>query len=553
MLAILFCTWFVEDATAQFERPVGVTSVGRQAIVVNQGNKTLTVVENGRAVVSSITTRSSPTAIVQVVGESTPDFLVADSEGLMRGRIGDSGIGIVDRLPLPQPGHVAIDTDSAVVVVTSRWDLEAHIVRLQPKLAIAGTVELPFVAGQTAAIGNGRFLVADAFGGSLAVLDATSGDVISRSQLRGHNIRGLLRNGEEVLIAHQILSQTARTELADVHWGTLMQNVISRVTIDSLLAGKPKSSTIALGDVENGAADPGRMVRLPDGRIAVVLSGVDEVLISPLPDRRGRFRFAKGTRIKVGARPTSLAVTPDGNLVVTNKLSNSVSMVDVDAATSRQVLAENSTERNAAERGEIAFFSAKLSHDGWLSCHSCHTSGHTPGLLADTLGDDAFGNPKLIPSLLGVGSTKPFGWSGNFDRLSDQIAKSIRTTMHGTPDETTAEDIAAYLRSLELPTGSALPATRNGLNVFRKHDCVRCHVPANGFTSSETYDVGFKDESGQARFNPPSLRGVGRRFRFFHDGRATSLSEALRLHTQGLNKQVESADLQQLEQFLRGL
>ena len=51
----------------------------------------------------------------------------------------------------------------------------------------------------------------------------------------------------------------------------------------------------------------------------------------------------------------------------------------------------------AADRGERLFFDGRLSHDGWLSCQSCHTDGHTNNALADTLGDGSFGAAKRLP------------------------------------------------------------------------------------------------------------------------------------------------------------
>ena len=86
-----------------------------------------------------------------------------------------------------------------------------------------------------------------------------------------------------------------------------------------------------------------------------------------------------------------------------------------------------------------------------MSCQSCHTDGHTNGLLSDTLGDGSFGAAKKIPSLLGVGATAPWTWTGSITRLEDQVRKSIQTTMHGR--ETASNDdhvraLTAYLRSL---------------------------------------------------------------------------------------------------------
>ena len=58
---------------------------------------------------------------------------------------------------------------------------------------------------------------------------------------------------------------------------------------------------------------------------------------------------------------------------------------------------------------------------------------------------------KKIPSLLGVGATAPWTWTGSISRLEDQVRKSIQTTMHGR--ETASNDdhvraLTAYLRSL---------------------------------------------------------------------------------------------------------
>ena len=59
---------------------------------------------------------------------------------------------------------------------------------------------------------------------------------------------------------------------------------------------------------------------------------------------------------------------------------------------------------------------AKLAHDGWFSCHSCHTDGHTNSRLNDSLGDGSFGAPKRVLSLLGVNDTAPWAWNGGIQQ-----------------------------------------------------------------------------------------------------------------------------------------
>ena len=215
------------------------------------------------------------------------------------------------------------------------------------------------------------------------------------------------------------------------------------------------------------------------------------------------------------------------------------------------------------DRGEQLFYDARLSLDGWLSCHSCHTDGHANGLLNDNFGDQSFGAPKRVPSLLGAGRTRPWAWNGSQERLSEQIKKSVHVTMQGvesslaTPDNFAA--LAAYVRSL--PSAPALDEARGNLDpaavargraVFAARECADCHAePA--FTTSATYDVGLSDELGNREFNPPGLRGVSQRSAFFHDGRAGTLRDVFAVHRHAGARRLADGELDDLLAFLRSL
>ncbi|HXY34661.1 MAG TPA: hypothetical protein VEI07_10570, partial [Planctomycetaceae bacterium] len=82
--------------------------------------------------------------------------------------------------------------------------------------------------------------------------------------------------------------------------------------------------------------------------------------------------------------------------------------------------------------------------------------------------------------------------------------------------------------------------------------CDRCHVPPT-FTSPRVYDVGLADELGNRQFNPPSLRGVGQRSAFFHDGRTTSLRDVFAVHRHPGSTQIPEAELADLLAFLRSV
>src|SRR5262249_38405120 len=268
--------------------------------------------------------------------------------------------------------------------------------------------------------------------GQLAVVHGDKVAVESVQSLPAHNIRGLAvtADGKELLLTHQLLNEKALTTASDVHWGNLMGNHLRSLRLADVL--DPKADLILggrrylLGDVGRAAGDPAGLVARPDGGVVIAFAGVDEVFLAPKPD-------ALGDRIGVGRRPTAVVLSADGKRAfVANTFGDSVSVIDVAA---KKVQAEiklgPQPELSAADRGELLFHDARLSHDGWLSCQSCHTDGHSNGLLADTLGDGDFGAPKRVLSLRGVKDTGPWAWNGSVTKLSDQVRKSVEQTMRG--------------------------------------------------------------------------------------------------------------------------
>jgi cytochrome c peroxidase len=241
-------------------------------------------------------------------------------------------------------------------------------------------------------------------------------------------------------------------------------------------------------------------------------------------------------------------------------MDDTVSVLDVADARVRATIALGVRgEPTAAQRGEAAFFDARHSLDGWMSCHSCHTEGHANQLLNDNFDDETTGTPKRVLSLLGVADTGPWSWLGLQQTLESQVTTALQRTLGGfhTDDERrrVAADIAAYLRTLDPAPGveqvrqpERSARFENGRALFERLDCGRCHRPPT-YTSARTYDVGLPG-GGHARLNPPSLRGVSQRDRFFHDGRARSLHEALGPmgHPDGVR--LSAAELEALIRFL---
>ena len=246
------------------------------------------------------------------------------------------------------------------------------------------------------------------------------------------------------------------------------------------------------------------------GDLIVALAGVDEIAITASPDQGPR-------RIVVGHRPAAVAPSPDGLVVyVADSLDDTVSVVEIKSGMRRATIALGPRpELTSAQRGERLFSSAKLSHDGWMSCHSCHSDGHTNNLVCDTLGDGSYGAAEARAFAAWRGRDRPWTWTGSMARLEDQVSKSIATTMHGTKlKDSQIADLKAYLETLSPPSRITVRRWRSRFagGGQRAGDFpgaqVRVVPRTAGVHVAGRYDVGLRDEVGNREFNPPSLRGA---------------------------------------------
>src|SRR5690606_26743039 len=119
---------------------------------------------------------------------------------------------------------------------------------------------------------------------------------------------------------------------------------------------------------------PASVAIAPNGIVVVCLSGINEIAM-------GREHDFSLFRIPVGKRPTAVTISSDSRRAyVANTFGDSVSVVDLEQ---RRTIGEISLgpqrALSDAEKGELLFYDAHMSHDGWMSCHSCHTDGHTNG------------------------------------------------------------------------------------------------------------------------------------------------------------------------------
>ncbi|MEM1294416.1 MAG: cytochrome c peroxidase [Verrucomicrobiota bacterium] len=457
------------------------------------------------------------------------------------------------------PVSLSVDPWKKRAYIIDKWRQRVISVRFSPTLELQGSCQLPFIPREQLLLANGKqLLVADAQGGNLAVLNADTLEIRSIRQLPAHNIRGLALNpdGDRIFISHQRLNPLARTTFDDIHWGMTMSNVVREIPVSAVL--NPKTNLVDesriwnLGTTGNGAGDPDDLSFLESDEIVIAVGGTGQIFW-------GKFGDTAPTRIATGARPTALAIDEfSERIYVSNSLEDRISVLDFDRkkVVGSIEIARKDLMISAAGRGQQLFFNARLSHDGWMSCHSCHTNGHTNEQLADTFGDRSFGTAKRIPSLLGRAQTAPFGWLGNKANLESQIEATLESTMHHNGGGFTAqqvEDLVAFLKSLPSPPRFEVTSAANrGKLLFRELNCVRCHS-GTAFTRNDAFEVGVRDEDGNTEFNPPSLLGIRYQRSFFHDGRFTSLESIFTEGNHQLDRPLTSNQLRDLTEYLRSL
>jgi cytochrome c peroxidase len=552
---------------------------GRLLLAANERSGSISIVQmSPPRVVAECPIGKHLSDLVAVRGSGNNElFLCTDSEADRLYLLARQGteLKVIDSLKVGAfPASVSASKNGRQCFVASLWSRRltvADLVRDEKgsvHLKVAKVIPLPFPPRLQALNPDGKSLVVGgAFGGELAVVDPAASKVELSKTIPGQNIRGLAwsADGRRLYVSHQTLNRLAYTSQEDLHWGSVVSNVLRSLERESLERPKTDvltgSQVVQLGEVGDGGGDPAALAVLKDGGISVALAGVGEVA-------SGRFDTVGFRRLNVGVRPTAMLTSEDGKtLYVADTFGDSIAMIpikDLKTASPAKSIVRiplgPQPQLSSAERGERLFFDARLGLERWMSCQSCHPDGQSSDALSDTLGDGSFGAAKRIPPLGGVGETGPWAWNGSIHDLGDQVRKSLQTTLRTkSVTEKEVADLTAYLKTLKPapPENVRSEATEKlaierGHGVFTRQKCDRCHVPPT-FTSPALYDVGLRDEVGNRRFNPPSLRGVGQRVAFFHDGRATSLRDVFAVHHHPGATQLPETDLIDLLAFLRSV
>lgn len=424
-------------------------------------------------------------------------------------------------------------------------------------------IDLDFAPRELQFLPNARLLVADAYGSEIAIVNVKEQCVERSFRIPGHNIRGVSLTFDQkgILLTHQQANEFVPGTRNHVFWGNVVTNLLRRIPLGQIDRLQSNGQTLhgflfPLADQDQGSGDPSAILVSKTGKQIVALSGVNEMAV-----RLKRANSIK--RFKTGRRPIALYEhVRRETIVVANQFDDSLSVVDLEKETVDTIPLGNREEVDPHD-GEALFYDATLSLDGWVSCSSCHPDGHTNGKLNDNLGDDGYGDPKRVISLLGTGDTAPWAWNGSQNNLVDQVRKSLYLTMHGAQEATILEEdvmsITSFLRTLKHPP-SVKSARGNidphqfkaGERVFQEQACADCHN-GSAYTSREISSQRFLNDPQTHVLNAPSLRGVSQRIRWLHDGRAQSLRDVFERHGHQDANDLPSKELDALLYFLNCL
>ena len=232
--------------------------------------------------------------------------------------------------------------------------------------------------------------------------------------------------------------------------------------------------------------------------------------------------------------------------------------------------------------GRKLFFDTRLSADEWLSCASCHDPAHgfsdSRRLSVGVLGQRG---KRHAPTLLGRGLGESQFWDGRAATLKDQVLQPILNpdemgmtieavlrqlnrdpAYRGLTQESLAVALASYVRTIRSENSkfdlftSGWPIVMSdleleGLRLFRgKAQCYLCHSGSQ-FTDEGFHNTGVAWRDGalqdpgraaitgkvyhQGAFKTPTLRDVGRRGPYMHDGSLATLEDVIEFYDRGGN------------------
>src|SRR5262245_40920776 len=230
------------ETKLRLRRPVTVVPAddGQWLFVANRRSRSISVLDAEHRRLAAETDVGRRLADLAAAPDARQLFAVdeAANELILLSRRGPS-LEVSHRLSVsPAPVSVRVAADGTRCFVASLWSRRLAFIDLKDKPRVVKTVALTFAPRRLLPVhDDAKLIVADAFGGRLAVVDLRRGEVESVRELPAHNIGGLALSADDqnLLVTHQTLAAHAQTTRDDIHWGNLLTNNIRVLPLANVL------------------------------------------------------------------------------------------------------------------------------------------------------------------------------------------------------------------------------------------------------------------------------------------------------------------------------
>jgi YVTN family beta-propeller protein len=254
-------------------------------------------------------------------------------------------------------------------------------------------------------------------------------------------------------------------------------------------------------------------------------------------------------RIKTGAVPKGLALSPDGKfLYVAEQLEDRIGVINTETLETVKTIDLGGPSRiTVARQGRRLFNNAGHTFQNQFDCYTCHPDMHEDGLVYNMASKDMGRNLTNTQSLRDISDTPPFKWNGKNQTVYKQDGIRFSTVLTRT-EQFSYKDldaITSYILTgipyppnlLYNPTGELTDSQLKGKAIFERtktnsgkeipenNRCITCH-PAPYYTNLKMAYVktlAMSDDS--ILFDTPHLNNIYASPPYLHDGRAATLEE----------------------------
>jgi len=286
-------------------------------------------------------------------------------------------------------------------------------------------------------------------------------------------------------------------------------------------------------------------------------------------------------RIKTGADPKGLAISPDGKLLyVAEQLEDKIGVINTESLETMNPIDLGGPKRiTVARQGRRLFNNSGHTFQNQFDCYTCHPDMHEDGLVYNMASKDMGRNLTNTQSLREIRETPPFKWNGKNQTVYKQDGMRFSTVLTRT-EQFSYKDLDAitayiltgikYPPNLQYnPDGKLTEAQLRGKTVFERtmdnngnvipenNRCITCHPPPY-YTNLQLANVGTLASSDDTiKFDTPHLNNIYASPPYLHDGRASTLEEIWTLYGKedkhGMANDMNKNQLNDLVEYLKSL